>query len=74
MTLDEWIETSAERLDVQPQDIRATATLLGRFEFSLRTPDALHVVIARRVGASLATFDAALARDARRDGLEVLEA
>lgn len=73
-TLDGWIESSVERLEVQPQDIRATADLLCRFEFSLRTPDALHVAIARRVGASFATFDAALARDARRLDLEVLEA
>ena len=38
----------------------------------LRAPDALHLAIAQRIGAQLATFDANLARAAEAVGVEVL--
>ena len=44
-----------------------------RLDLGLRTPDALHIAVAHRIRAPLATFDAKLIRDARKLGLTVLE-
>ena len=40
----------------------------------LKTPDATHVMVARRLGATLATFDETLARVAADLGIPLTEA
>ncbi len=72
--IDGWLSSAAERLEIAPADIRAAEQILRSFDTSLRTPDALHVVVARRLQLPLVTFDLAMARDARRLGVDVVSA
>jgi predicted nucleic acid-binding protein len=53
-----------------PQDIVNATAMLRTLDTPLRTPDALHVVMAQRVGAQLMTFDNSSA--ARSLGIAVL--
>lgn len=48
--------------------------LLSRMDQSLRTPDALHLAVARRLGAALATFDETMADAARTLDIQVMDA
>lgn len=63
-TIDSWVATTADRLAIMPSDIRDAEAILRSFETTLRTPDALHVVVALRSGLALLTFDAAMSRNA----------
>lgn len=54
---DSWLAASAERLELDPVDIRVATTFVRRFELCLRAPDALHLAICRRLGLPLLTFD-----------------
>jgi predicted nucleic acid-binding protein len=47
---------------------------MRRLDLTLRTPDALHIAISGRVGATLATFDEKMAAAARVVGLPVAAA
>lgn len=69
---DRWCERIPLRLDVTPQDIRGAEALIRQLTLPLRTPDAIHLVVARRLDATLATFDEALALAAERCGLRVV--
>ena len=73
-TLDAWAASVARRVEIDPSDIRHAESALRRFEFNLRTPDALHIVVARRLGLPLATFDRNIAESARRLGIQVIDA
>jgi hypothetical protein len=48
--------------------------LLRRLDLRLRTPDAVDIAIARRIGADLLTYDEKMAICARMLGLKVLPA
>ena len=69
---DRWCEQIPLRVDVTPEDVRGAEALIRQLTYPLRTPDALHLVIARRLDATLATFDEALALAAERCGLGVV--
>ena len=70
---DGWLAIgSAVRVDIEAQDIRYAETLLRRFEFNLRAPDALHIALARRVSLPLATFDQNMAACAKALGLTLV--
>ena len=45
--------------------------ILRRLDINLRTPDAIHIAIARRVDATLVTFDQQVAESARALGMAV---
>ena len=60
------------RVETLPADIRAAEVILRRMDTTLRTPDAIHIAIAQRVGAELATFDAKMADNALSLGLPLL--
>lgn len=66
-----WADTNCERAAAAAQDIAAAVSLVRRSDIALRASDAVHVAIARRLGASLLTFDKKLAGNARRLGLAV---
>ena len=66
--IDGWAASAVERIEVAPADIRSAERILRRLDTTLRTPDALHIVIAQRLALPLLTFDVAMARDARRLG------
>ena len=68
---DRWCEDMAGRAEVLPGDMQVARNLIRTLRFTLRTPDALHIAIAQRLGAELATFDDRMADCARAIGLTV---
>ena len=70
---DNWREATL-RTEALPSDLRRAQEIIRTLEYPLKLPDATHIVIARRLGASLATFDATMARSAERLGMTVAEA
>lgn len=68
---DTCVATLPDRPSLCTTDVAEADTLLRRLDLGLRAPDMLHVVIARRLGATLATFDRRMADAARTLGLAV---
>jgi predicted nucleic acid-binding protein len=69
--LDTWIARSAYREEVTTADIDTAARILRRLNVNFRTPDAIHTATARRLQATLVTFDQSMAAAARALGLAV---
>ena len=70
-TFDHWCELVPRRVEVLSADIRGGGAIIRQLQHSLRAPDAMHLVIARRLGVALATFDNAMARAAPGLGIEL---
>ena len=68
---DSWVGRAAARSETLASDITAAATHLRRLNLTLRTPDALNIATAQRIGAELATFDEKMAAAARALGLKI---
>ena len=68
---DMWAARLGPRIRTQAADIVGTESLLRRLDLPLRTPDALHICIAQRLSAMLATFDRQLEKSAVAVGLAV---
>ena len=68
---DLWLARSAERIEMTTADLTAATVFLRRLDLPLRTPDAIHIAIAQRVGATLVTFDRQMAASARALGTPV---
>ena len=66
---DAWRAIGSQPLSVDPTDVEDATTLVRRFELKVRAPDAIHLVLARRSGAALMTFDSQLRRAALMIGL-----
>lgn len=66
-----WRATRSSSVDVQPADARLAFAYVRRFDLKLLAPDALHLAIARRLGATLLTLDSRLADAARELGTPV---
>lgn len=60
-----------EGASVEPDDVRSAQSIVRRFDLMLKTPDAVHVAIAQRLGGTLVTLDQRLAISARALGLTV---
>ncbi len=73
-TLDTWASRTTQRIETTAADVKAAEAALRRLDLTLRTPDALNIAIAQRVGATLATFDAKMANSARALGTGVAAA
>jgi predicted nucleic acid-binding protein len=71
---DDWRSRHAVGAETLPSDITYAMTFLRRWDLGLRTPDAMHLAIARRLGAELATFDKRMAAAARALGIGVVKA
>jgi len=71
---DIWASGVAQRVSPNPADWRTTERLLRALEFPLRTPDMLHIAIAARLGAQLATFDRRMQDVAATLGLRIVAA
>ena len=54
---DSWAVRSVQSIEVIAADIAVATTFLRRLDLTLRTPDAIHIAIARRIGATLVTFE-----------------
>ena len=57
---------------LEGDDIAFAASALRRLDLTLRTPDALHIGIAHRLSATLATFDQKMHASAEKLGVTVL--
>ncbi len=68
-TLDSWAVRATHRAETTPADVAAAGAFLRRLDLPLRTPDALNIAIAQRLGAAVATFDTKMAAAARALGL-----
>jgi uncharacterized protein len=68
---DTWTRGMVERVEVLSSDVQDAETLIRRLDSALKTPDAMHISIARRIGATLATFDKVMAQESKRLGLAV---
>ncbi|HEY1753400.1 MAG TPA: type II toxin-antitoxin system VapC family toxin [Caulobacteraceae bacterium] len=67
---DAWT-TSVERAPVVRVDFEVARDLIRHGRAALRTPDALHLAVARRLGATLATLDAGMGTAALAAGLSL---
>jgi predicted nucleic acid-binding protein len=70
--LDSWLHANTISAETLPVDVRLAESVLRRLDLNLRTPDAIHLAIAQRLGAELATFDIRMADCARALGISVV--
>ncbi len=70
---DHWIATIPDRAGISAVDVAMATEFLRRLDLPLRTPDAIHIAIARRLGVTLATFDSAMASAAHALGVPVAD-
>jgi len=71
---DVWTAGEVSWVECTPADIARATAFMRRLDLPLRTPDAIHIAIAQRVGATLATFDAQMVASARVLGVSVAAA
>ena len=69
--LDAWARRAANRIETIGSDIAVATTFLRRLDLPLKTPDAIHIAIAQRLGATLVTFDRQMAASVRALGTPV---
>ncbi len=62
--LDDWIDTFGARAAILDADIEDACLLVRRFDLKLRTPDAIHIAVARRLNTQLITLDHPMAQAA----------
>jgi predicted nucleic acid-binding protein len=70
--LDVWAVRSTRQIGTIDADVRNAEASVRRLDATLRAPDAIHIAIAQRVGAHLATFDVKMAASARTLGADVI--
>lgn len=70
---DLWRSELTMSVEIEPEDVRAADGIVRMFDLGLRAPDALHATVARRLDASLFTFDRQLARAAAALGIELMQ-
>jgi predicted nucleic acid-binding protein len=68
--LDQW-SARISRIDLETGDISRADSFLRRLDLPLQAPDAIHIAIAERLGATLVTFDLRMGSAARTLGLAV---
>jgi uncharacterized protein len=69
---DAWTSRFANQVEMTSHDLKQATAWIQSLELPLRTPDALHLAIAMRLGARLMTFDRQMAQSAASLGIEVL--
>jgi predicted nucleic acid-binding protein len=68
---DAWMPRGAQQVSMTSADIKVAEAYLRRLDLTLRTPDALHIAMVQRTGATLLTFDKKMAECARVLGIPV---
>ena len=68
---DVWRAGMTLPAEIHAVDVRVAEAHVRRFDLGLRAPDALHLAVARRLGAALVTLDRRLAGAARELGIAV---
>lgn len=66
---DTWLRRTARVAETTANDIAVAILFLRRRDVTLRAPDAINLALSQRLGASLATFDQRMARDAETVGV-----
>jgi predicted nucleic acid-binding protein len=69
---DLWTARSTTYVELVATDIARAASFLRRLDLPLRTPDAIHIAIAKRIDATLVTFDRGMTASARALGTTVM--
>jgi predicted nucleic acid-binding protein len=64
-TFDAWTARVTQRVESTAADVAAATAFLRRLDLRLRTPDAINIAIAQRIGAVLFTFDDSMIGSAR---------
>ena len=67
---DQW-SVRVTRVQLDATDLATADRHLRRLDLSLQAPDAIHIAMAQRLGATLITFDRQMAAAARTLGLAV---
>ena len=70
-TFDAWTARATQRVEISAADVIAAEAFLRRLDLTLRTPDAVNIAIAQRLGATLVTFDDKMVTGARALGTSV---
>lgn len=68
---DAWRAATSSPAEVHAADARLAYAYVRRFELMLRAPDALHLAIANRLEATLATLDRRMERAAQELGIAI---
>lgn len=71
---DAWMYLFTERAETNSTDVKAAEAFIRRLDVNLCTSDALHIAIALRIGAALASFDERMAANAGILGMPVVAA
>ncbi len=66
-----WKETRVQHIEIKTADVAAAEAFLRQLNLTLLAPDALHIAMAKRAGAVLATFDTKMAASAESLGLDL---
>ncbi len=69
---DSFANADTIRVEMIGEDVRAADAIIRRLDLPLRAPDAIHIAIAQRLGAELATFDEKMTSCARVLGVSVV--
>jgi uncharacterized protein len=70
---DSWCARHSRFVTMEGIDISGAIGVIRRLDFSLRTPDALHIAMVQRIGCKLLTFDRTMATVARALGVELVK-
>ncbi|MGH6978606.1 MAG: type II toxin-antitoxin system VapC family toxin [Brevundimonas sp.] len=62
--LDDWLDAFSDRAPILDADVEEACALVRRLDLKLRTPDAIHIAVARRLNARLVTLDHPMAQAA----------
>jgi predicted nucleic acid-binding protein len=60
--------------EVGANEIQAATSMIRQLNLNLRAPDAINLAVARRLGASIATFDRGMTQNAGVLGIAVAAA
>lgn len=71
VNFDSWIAAS-ERVQLEGGDVASADAIVRRLDINLHGADALHVAVAKRVGAALLTLDSKMRANAQKAGLSVV--
>ena len=70
-SFDAWVARSATGAEITSADFALAVSFLRRLDLPLRTLDALHIAVARRLNATLVAFDQRMIASARAIGMAV---
>lgn len=68
---DDWLSRPVQIIRCAPEQMAAAGQIVRDFTTKLSAPDAIHLAVARHLGATLATFDDRLAGAAQRHAVPV---